>query len=587
MTHSIKFLEKELIRFVAITSCISGLSVLALPISASVTNDPQYNSMRSQFLNINPQYFREIDIKNMSSSEITNFLGGRETKSPILLEEINDNVHANWSVLGANHACNNANGELSACWFNTGGSQGQKGTEVCGMVTNNDYISASANTSLHCQIETAWSGFRFWIGPGHETKFLNHHFPNATEIPVNRLCTEIEFPSSAKLIINHSDKNSNIVVNPHLSQLVNPDVAGSNIKNIQWEWGTYTATKTDPNGFTSNEELGGTYQNGGSHFYHKPTSYGRTPADRIYAINNNTLVACMGDVPTGVRSGMRPSYAANPLLTLGSVDSKGITTAPSYLNYVTRVYLQANMDPSSVANYPFDIKITKLWLMYEENEIFATNYNNFGTLGLEMIESGQTAFHPFIIHNNAEQDRTYRVFMAMGSNLLLNKETPAFKLYEDKNNNGILEENESLASIRPDSLITLKAKENKSFILAHTPDFQSNYQSFQRHGKNVSQGSISFIEEGRMRSASYAVRTWQGSIEDQKSKNEWFKSTQYPSTNSEWAIYHDYNLGKNLSSNPDLLRNTPDFIKILGGAVAQPASPAPASPPPNFEAIKQ
>ena len=556
------FLKKNLQLKIIIT-CLSLILITQTSyiLASDISQNAKYADLRSNFLNINEAFFSEIDIASMSPQEIATFLGG--SPSPFKVEEKIGGVSGTQNIYGANHACMNQYGIQSICWFNTGGTRGIKGAEDCGASVSNDYQKAITDTSLHCKTEAPWSGFRFWLGTGSNFNYINDSFPNAKNIPTNRLCAEVEFPSQDKLRLNYTNSKFSIEQTPNISQIVNPEKAGEHLRKLQWEWGTYTATKTTAEGATKDEEYGGTYQNGGSHFYHKPTSYGRTPADRIFAIDNNTLAICMGDIPTGVRSGMRPSYAANPLLTLGGIDDNGITTAPSYLNYVTRIYLQANLDGASIANYPFDIKINKLWMMYEENGVFATSFNDKGTLGLEMIEQGETAYHPFIVHNVAKENRDYRIFMAMGGNLVLNSKEDWFRLFIDSNNNGILDDSEKNNELTPSSIINIEANTDMSFILAHTPDFTSNYQAKEKYSRMFSQGSISFIEEGRMRSASYAVRTWQGSTDEQKTKEQWFAETQYPAADSAWAIYHDFNLGKDLNSNPNLLRNTPDFKNIF------------------------
>jgi len=539
-------------------------------ISASnLLDDERYKNLRNDFLNITPSYFSEIDIENMTDKQLDAFLGGKKIGSPLLLEEKTGGVGKTQNIYGASYSCKNSQFKQAICWLNTGGTEGvryhpKEGiNNDCGETTHNDYLTAFADTFLHCnKANTPWSGFRFWLGTGTQTEFLVQRFPNAENMPINRFCTEIEFPEPHRLSLAYSNKLSNIKENPHLSQLVNPSIAAPHLRNIMWQWGTYTAHKINVQGTAKSKETGGMYQIGGSHFYHKPTYNGRPPADKIYAIDDKTLVICMGDIPSGVRSGMRPSYAANPFLTIGGVDSEGVTISGNYLNYITRIYLQAEMNPESIANYPLTIKINKIWVMYEENEIIAVG-DKGKTLGVDMVMQSDSAYYPFTILNAAEEDRTYRVIMNSNSNIIFKKIYDSFKVYLDTNNNNILDDSESISPIPPNETITLSANQNASFIIKHTPDFSRIKDRKMRYKKKFLHGSVSFIEVGRIRSASYAVRTWQGTSEEIKQKNAFFKMSHYPSEESGWAKYHELNFGKDINNNPNLIRNTPDFKKLF------------------------
>ena len=551
----------------------------------------RYDALKNEFLNIDPQYISEMDIASMSSAELANFLGGKAVQSPLLLEEKTGGLSGTQNIFGANHSCNSKYGDQSLCWLNTGGTMGVKNDPNCGSSTNNNYVEASTNTSLHCQTpNTPWSGYRFWLGTGNSTEFLAQQFPNNGNMPVNRFCAEIEFPSADKLNLAYSDTRSDIIGSPHLSQLVNPAVAGSHLRNIMWEWGTYTATKTTAEGTTRDQEYGGAYVKGGSHFYHKQTHVGRTPADRLYAIDDTTLVACMGETPTGIRSGMGTSYAANPLLSIGHHDSNGITTAPNYLNYITRVYWQAEMDPNSVANYPLTIKVNKIWAMYEKNDIIALA-DGGKTMSVDMVQNGGTAYYPFTIHNDANNDRTYRIFVAMGANTTFKNLSQTvngdavFKVYQDLNGNKLLDDNERNAELIPQETITLAANTNAEFIIEHRPDFSRVNDSKILHNRRYVHGSISLIEDGRMRSAGFMVRTWEGSATDIANKYAFFEQSKYPVPGDDWDLYHDYNLGKNPASNPDLVRNTPDYQALA--PVLQSVdvvNPIPPNPPGQLNA---
>lgn len=549
--------------------------------ASDLLSNSRYDALKSDFLNINPSYFSEIDISNMNSAEMAFFLGGKSTDSPLLLEEKTGGVSGIQNIFGANYACENSYGQNAACWYNTGGTEGVKHKASdnihndCGFSAGNDITEAMTNTSLHCtNADTPWSGYRFWLGTGNSKEFLVQQFPGGDTIPVNRFCAEVEFPEPTKLFLAYSDTRSDIVTYPHLSQLVNPSIAGEHLRNIMWEWGSYTSTKTTAEGTTRDQEIGSLYQQGGSHFYHKQTFANRPPADRIFAIDNNTLVACMSEIPTGVRTGMGDSYASNPFLTLGGHDSEGITNAANYLNYLTRVYWQVELDPNSLANYPLQIKINKIWAMYEENEILALG-DGGKTLGVDMVTTGGTAYYPFTLWNDATDERTYRIFMASGSNTIYKNAAQTetrdrtFKVYIDANNNKTLDDDELPSALLPNDLITLQPNINTSFIIEHRPDFSRFNDNKKLYDKRYFHGSISFIEDGRLRSTGYAVRTWEGSSADIASKEQFFEQSKYASADSDWAVYHDFNLGKNVESNPHLLRNTPDFKNIFNKTVTQ------------------
>jgi hypothetical protein len=531
----------------------------------------RYSDMRANFLNINEDFYSEIDISSFSGSEMNDFLGGKGTNSPLLaLEKTGGKTNFTQNIFGALHSCKNSYGEQAACWYSTGGTLGAFNEPDCGVATGDDYTVAITDDSRTCNVPDAgWSGWRFWTGTGSDTLFLEQRFPGAVDMPLNRICAEIEFPGPSELFFGYSGR-SDIDSDPLLLQLVNPNVAGDHLKEIVWEFGTYTATKTDSAGNTKNEEYGGMYQPGGSHFYHKPTSFDKPPADKIFAINQNTLVICMGDIPTGVRSDARPTYAANPMLTLGGVDSSGKTTAANYLNYITRIYWNAEIDPATLANYPFDIKINKLWVMYEENEIIAFEQGGRGnTLGLEMTKDGESVINAFTLWNDADETRQYRVLISHANNLILSPTSPDaenFKIFEDTNNNGLLDSAELSNQILPNSTILMAPNENKSFLIEITPDFNHLYAK-ERHGRKFFHGTIGFVEQGRLRSASYAVRVWEdtgGNI----NKSEFYKDTQYPLTDSldrfsYWFLNDEFNFGKDIENNPDLIRNNPDFINII------------------------
>jgi hypothetical protein len=547
---------------ILITSCTYS-HVLA----SDILTNPRYTDLQNEFLNINPDLFFEIDIAGMTSGERSVFIQGAAAGSPLKLEEKISTNSLDESQFGATHSCTNSFGDDAICWYSTGGSIGAFSDGTCGDPIQGDYATAVAATAKHCNVsDVDWSGLRFWLGTQNRTEFVIDQFPGANNNPVNRLCIEMTLPDQSNLYMDYSNPksiastSSSIEDNPHLSQLVNPEVAGAHLRDIMYEWGTYISPRLNDAGTTTDNELGGTYQNGGSHFYHKFTRYDTVPADRIFAIDTNTLVACMSNIPSSGRAGMRPIYTANPLLTLGGVDENGLTTAPSYLSHITRVYFDF-VEYNAAVNYPFDISVNKMWMMYENNDIVLADKKG-GTLGVDVIEQGDSASYPITLFNNANIDRTYRVFMAMGEKLLRTTDSDDFQLFEDNNGNHILDASERSTLIPANSTFTIPANRViNNYILVHTPDFNSAFV-LERHGKNFLQGTISVIEEGRLRSANYAVRTWEASPEDIPDKSQWIKDTQYPSDDSEWKKNKEFNLEKNIETNNNLIRNTPDFRTV-------------------------
>ena len=79
----------------------------------------------------------------------------------------------------------------------------------------------------------------------------------------------------------------------------------------------------------------------------------------------------------------------------------------------------------------------------------------------------------------------------------------------------------------------------------------------------MAQGTISFLEVGRLRSASYAIRAWQLGDNEVIDESAWFSATRYPSDTNDWFLLREFNNEFNSDSNPYLLRNTLDFINLI------------------------
>ena len=283
------------------------------------------------------------------------------------------------------------------------------------------------------------------------------------------------------------------------------------------------------------------------------------PLDRAYALDERTLVACIGPNPSGVRSGMRPTYVANPLLTVtGANMDYGTTNAYSYLNYLTRIYLGWSFShkAQSSAIHPLNIKLNRVFMAYERDHMFAID-DNGGVLATGLVNDQGYAQHKFNLVNLNDTQRTLRVFMVAGGNLPFNESAEHFKLVIDENENGIRDEDET--PLVPQSLLILPPNKILKFIVLHSPDFQSNDQSpkrSMRYDRHHAQASVTFQEVNSMRSASYAFRTWQRLDSDNKTDTQILSVMHYPHDKSPYKIYAELNEDP---ENPRLIRHYPDY----------------------------
>ena len=200
-----------------------------------------------------------------------------------------------------------------------------------------------------------------------------------------------------------------------------------------------------------------------------------------------------------------------------------------------------------------NLKSSKV-LFLEDNEIFAMNWP-WSILGVDMIKAWDIATYPFTLYNDADEGRTYRISMVAGWNLPMTKISSHFKLYEDVNLDGKLDLWD--VELSPYSNITLNANVDKKFLILHSPDFNNWNQSLERYGRKFSHGWVTFQEIWRLRSASYAVRTWQGTEEELLYKDNLISQMVYPSSESDYIKQAERNQDK--PNNPRLIRNTPDF----------------------------
>jgi hypothetical protein len=568
-TH-IMYANYKTIFKVKIVLAIFFLNHSALFAADPAFNHSKYDLMKSEFLDMETDFISIIDFSSITDSELNSFLNDESANTHGFRVREFSGVDK-YQAYGAKHVCKNKYDETSICWYSTGGSIGgvqghiqSKG--VCGQPIGDvggDIDNAISSPNI-CGSPVPWSGVQFWLNAFDNVDYVADAFPGGNNHPVNRLCYELELPSSN--LVYQWEKQNTDPEDKHL-QLVNPEDTHANIRELRFEWGTYMAPVTNDTGETYDEEVGGTYQNGGSHFYHKPSDYKSLPTDQVYALDQDTVVACISSIPTGVRQGMRPTYAANPLLTLGYNDPNGITNAGSYLNYLTRIYFRLG-GRYTKATYPFDIKINKIWMMYENDNIMLTSGSG-SKISQKMVELGNTSTHSITLSNFANKDRTYRLWMSYGGILPLNGPSDKVRFFIDTNKNDIIDSTEP--EYVSSDVIDIPANSNMNIIINHTPDFtDSNEAPIERWSRKFSQITLSLVELDRLRSSSFALRTWKLSADEKINEESFFQNTAYINADNEWNSYSHLNLEKDSDTNIRLIRNYPEFIKLIENAPQRP-----------------
>ena len=535
-----------------------GLVCLA-GIANSQINAPNYEKLRSNFLNIDSSYYGEIVLNDYYDDIQQDF---PKTYGQNVAElKIKEGGYKGWYTFGGTHwAKNSAHGTWSLSRFCTGGSPGNN-LDSCGSSVDNSYDKAISCTSCWCDTSQwkSFSGARLWIGAGSNRTFIQPLFESMKDKPANRLCVEFELPED-RLKIEPLGSNRDDGDTARM-QLANFEDSHDNLDWLRYEFGTYTTLYHDETS-TSDEETGGSFQGGGSHYYHKPARYKRYPMDKAFAITPNTFLACMSDAPTGVRSGMRPSYAYNPLMTVvAGKDKDGYTNAYSYMPHLGRIYFDITSG-GTLAKFPLEVKYNKLVMLYEHNDIMAIDCDK-GVLGVDMVEEGDSAVYAFTVYNNAPEDRTYRIFMmaakSSGGTMQMDAPGDHFRIFLDENGNGEKDENE-VTEIKPTKTITFTAKTDYHFIIQHNP--LNALVGKQRYGFSFGHAGVTFQELNRMRLASYAVRTFIGSTSEVANKQALLDTMIYPSPTSDYATYAQWNHEK--ENNSRMVKNTPDYKMAIG-----------------------
>lgn len=530
-------------------------SKVSSDLAGNLLSGSRYKTLRSEFLHLDSETLSVIDLNELEQSDFDGVLSNEAT---ILDLNWKEHYTGSWGAFGAKYKCSNKLGGRAVCFLNSGGL-GQEGSSspACGQLTGDSLINAQ-DPLYQCRTPTPWSGMNFWLGTNNNHDFIADKFYKNKMKPANRLCVEMELPEE-NLIFNSSEVAQNL----GLSQVVNTDVLHPNLRNLSFHWGTYTSPRYSNLNYTLDEEKGGTYQGGGSHFYHNDTAYGSYPPDRVFAIDLNTIVACMNNRPNGVRSGMRMPYAWEPLATLGGVDANGVPQGASYFNHLTRIYFRFSNTDDVIAKYPLTLKINKFFMMYEDNDIQAATSSG-AVVSEKMVSNGQYADHPFTIFNSAAEERTYRVYLFNRSALPLNISVPRtmdpYLLYDDTNGNGEVDEKEPL--IAPYQLITLEANTDRKFIIRQTADYNGWYGCYERHSRCMTQGSFAIQELKTLRNTGIHTRLWEilpdEDLTDEEQSN-FIESARYPASTNDWYLNKQFNTEKDPMTNPNLIRNTRDY----------------------------
>jgi hypothetical protein len=511
--------------------------------------------MKAEFLSVDPAYFSEVIFADYHGDASQDF--PRSEGNNLLELRINEGGFMGWHTFGGTHwADDSLHGSMSLARCMTGGSPHNHGP-VGGSSMDNDYATVLAHPErIHDRDRwTTGSGTRLWIGAGSRQTFLLPLFEGLAHGPANRICFEVELPAERMRFAPLGPKRDG--GDPGRAQLVNPHLAHDHLDWVRAEMGTYTSVYgSDLLNWTNNPETAATFNPGGAHFYHQPTAYQRHPLDKAYALGENTIVFCFGPAPSGVRSGMRPPFSINPLLTVVGDNAQGLTDAYQYVPYLTRVYFDLH---SAETKHPATVKYNKVWVMYEKNDVQALSGKG-SVLGVDVVSRGQPAAYPFTIFNDAPEARTYRITVMAGGNLALDRASDVLRIYVDANANKTRDAGEETELV-PAGTVTLPAKTDLDLIAVHRPNWDSSYDTNERYNRRFAPAGITLQEVGRMRMTSYAIRTWLGTAEEVADKKALLHEMRYPSPDSAYRTQAAWNQAK--PDNSRLIRNTPDFRMAL------------------------
>ena len=517
-------------KIVFLLSCFIG------SVSAGDFTHTRYDDMKTDFLNVVTTNIKIVDMNEMSAVDPN--VGMKNGANTYGL----DFDDKSWT--GINSWCTNEYSETAFCF------------------TADGTVSGSASKT------------RLWIG----TDTNRDHVADlvfgigATEKPVNRFCIEFEMDAANETYFTQSYADV-----PARAQITNPLVAHDDLEHHEVSLGTYTSPFIDDTRSIEKETSGTFNSSGNTHFYHQGYAYGRFSNIRTFALSAETFVSCFGPNPRGVRSGGRPPWNSNPLMTVVGDNPQGETDAYSYWNYVTRFYWDLESDHNTSYTFPFTRKINKFWFMYEDNDVFAYEGNG-SVLGTDIVETGNTATYPFIVDNDAGENRDYQISFMAGGNGPLDPDRAGqdthFRVYVDENQDQAVDGGDT--EVFSFDTITLTASTNKHFLIQHTPNFSNTEQTEVRWSRNFAPGNVLLQEVDRMRYASYSVRTWEGSAADVTNKATILPTIVYQAADSDYLTYAAFNQDKESIETIDnvrLTRYSPDFLRVFAPATVVPKAP--------------
>jgi hypothetical protein len=151
--------------------------------------------------------------------------------------------------------------------------------------------------------------------------------------------------------------------------------------------------------------------------------------------------------------------------------------------------------------------------------------------------------------------------MSYGGIQPLKSHSDQFEFFVDVDQDGTIS-NGDIEYVSSD-FIDVPAQEILQLLVRHTPDFSDSSEApAERYGRRWTQGTLSLVEKNRMRSSSFAIRTWELADGETVDKEAWFETTAYrENEDNEWSQYRQYNLELDPESNVNLIRNYPDFKK--------------------------
>ena len=245
----------------------------------------------------------------------------------------------------------------------------------------------------------------------------------------------------------------------------------------------------------------------------------------------------------------------------------GQTDAYQYFHYTTRGYLDIqHVSPS----HPYFTRLNKVLLLYEDNEIFAMGEGG-KVMGVDMVEDGDTATHPFVIYNNANEVRTYRIWIQAGDNIAVKVHDNRWNVWVDDDKDGVKDPSETTELVG-EGTVTLQPHTDLSLVGLHTPGWQET-NAF--HNRRSADAGVTIQELDRLRMASYHVRTWEGSAAEVADKSNILPTLTYHQANSHYEVHAQWNQDK--PNNMRLVRNSPDYqmalAKMGAGDTTPPVAP--------------